>query len=61
MECEVCCHLKQMLPKTLALVIFMHIEIQDTDWLYLTKGTSFNTDEQLFASGFDAAKDSQPA
>jgi len=47
-----------MLSKTLALVIFVHIEIQDTDWLYLAESTSFNTDEQLFASGFDAAKDS---
>lgn len=60
MEREVCCHLEQMLSKTLALVIFIHIEIQDTDWLYLTKSTGFNTDEQLFASGFDAAIHNQP-
>lgn len=54
-------YLKELLSEALALIIFIHIEIQDTDWLYFTKRASLNSDEQLFPACFYAAKDSQPA
>lgn len=54
-------HLKQMFPKAFALVILIHIEVQNTNWLYLTERPSLNPDEEFLDSCFDATKYSQPA
>ena len=54
-------HLKQVLPKALALMIFMYIEVQNTDWLYLSERARLCTDEKFLFTSLDASQDSQSA
>ena len=49
-----------MPPDSLPLVVFMHIEVQHTHWLYFLVCPCFNPDKQFFATCLDAAKDGQP-
>lgn len=52
-------HLKQVFPQALALKVFMHIEVQNTDWLYLTERACLCTDEKFLVTSLDASQDSQ--
>ena len=39
----------------------MHIEVQNTDWLYLTERARLCTDEKFLFTSLDASQDSQSA
>lgn len=54
-------HLKQVLPKSLTLIVFMYIEVQNTDWLYLRKRARLCTDEKFLFASLDASQNSQSA
>lgn len=54
-------HLKQVLSQPLALIVFMYIEVQNTDWLYLAERACLCTDEKFLVSSLDASQDSQSA